>query len=103
MGPISSSEHPVKETLSSPTKKERRPARHAEESMMPDPQIAHLNFDRKELEAQYVCRTLEDADWDSLLNMAEQHLMNSLAFTPDEDFVEILADFYPDLLEEENI
>jgi len=71
--------------------------------MMSNPQIVHLNFDRKELEAQYVYRVLEDADWDSLLYMAEQHLMISLAFTSDEDFVETVADFYPDLLEEENI
>ena len=71
--------------------------------MMSDPQVVRLNFDRKELEAQYVCRTLEDVDTESLLNMAEQYLMNSLAFTSDENFVEIVTDFYPDLLEEENI
>jgi hypothetical protein len=70
---------------------------------MADLQVVRLSFDREELEAQYICRLLEDCDWESLLNMAEQHLMNSLASTSDEDFIEIVADFYPDLLEEENV
>jgi hypothetical protein len=66
---------------------------------MADLQVVHLNFDRDELEARYVCRLLEDCDYNST---TIRHLQR-LKFTSDEDFIEIVADFYPDLLEEENV
>jgi NAD/NADP transhydrogenase alpha subunit len=55
---------------------------------------------KDELIGEYATRIVEGMDMDTLVAYATDQLLDALSTMSDEDLREEIADFYPDLLEE---